>query len=387
MSYPKVKCIRSASQETELLQVRTGSRLHFGLMELAAGEPLRYGGWGLMLSAPNLVLEFSRRRIAASQPAGDPEVLRRIDEVLALGKAKTGNSESGCFVRVIDSLPMHHGLGAGTQLAATTAAGLELVQQLSTHAQHPTSGSGWQSLSSTLAAITPGWLARHAGRGLRSAVGLHGFVHGGMILDEGYVEPVRGDDLSERPIVCHSQPLPTNWRVVLICPDTATAVSGRREAELLREIGQSPNPNKRHMLQLAQQAMANVAVGGDFNEWTSLLEEYMRLAAGVFAEHQGGTYNGAAVAEAAALAKKVKLRGVGQSSWGPTIFGFAADAAQAELSAEWLRRQKPSWTVTVTIPAAHGAQWRWLPTAVNNTEEKSTASPSNRGGACDSYAS
>ena len=46
-----------------LLEVRTGCRLHFGLMELADGRPLRFGGLGLMLDQPGWHLRFSERTL------------------------------------------------------------------------------------------------------------------------------------------------------------------------------------------------------------------------------------------------------------------------------------------------------------------------------------
>ncbi|MEZ6077977.1 MAG: hypothetical protein R3C56_20595 [Pirellulaceae bacterium] len=43
----------------KVLHLQTGCRLHFGLIELAAGEPMRFAGLGLMLDQPNFELAFS----------------------------------------------------------------------------------------------------------------------------------------------------------------------------------------------------------------------------------------------------------------------------------------------------------------------------------------
>ncbi len=43
---------------SRLLELSTGCRLNFGLLELAEGQPNRYGGLGLMLEAPQLRLRW-----------------------------------------------------------------------------------------------------------------------------------------------------------------------------------------------------------------------------------------------------------------------------------------------------------------------------------------
>src|SRR5690606_14699868 len=62
--------------DMESLEIRTGCRLHFGLMELAAGQPLRFGGMGLMLEEPGFVLRFSARPSTKAIPNG--EIQRRV---------------------------------------------------------------------------------------------------------------------------------------------------------------------------------------------------------------------------------------------------------------------------------------------------------------------
>ena len=130
---------------------------------------------------------------------------------------------------------------------------------------------------------------------------------------------------------------------------------------MLREIGSQPNPHREAMHRLAMAAQECLRSTQDFWQLMELLESYMGLAAELFAGQQGGQYNGAEVARAALHAQQVGLRGVGQSSWGPTVFGFAAAHAAAEQAAEALRALDADWTVTVTKPARCGAQWRAIP--------------------------
>jgi predicted sugar kinase len=60
------------------------------------------------------------------------------------------------------------------------------------------------------------------------------------------------------------------------------------------------------------------------------LEEFNRRAGEPFAASQGGEYAGPAVAEAVAFLRRQGVRAVGQSSWGPTVFGVTDGTTKAE---------------------------------------------------------
>ncbi|MCA9132029.1 MAG: hypothetical protein KDA45_02700 [Planctomycetales bacterium] len=342
-----------------MLQVRTGGRLHLGLMELAAGETLRFGGLGLMLSSPQLVLEFSAAGARCQCPPPAEEIPRRIAEVQQRWNRDRPEA-AACQVSVIESLPLHRGLGAGTQLAAATAVGLELFARLHRGELRHENLQHWQPVSATTDFLSPQWLVRQTGRGLRSAVGLQGFVHGGLVLDEGY-PPAAQASHGERPIASCSHALPAQWQAVLICPPAGELISGAREAELLAAIGRQPNPAKLRMFALARQAVAVGQQGQDFEGFTELLDEYMDLAGQVFARSQGGMYNGLLVTQAVAAARTAGLRAVGQSSWGPTVFGFAPHKPAAEQAVNRLRDLCPQSSVSLSPIASQGVYWRCLP--------------------------
>src|SRR5580765_7782762 len=63
-------------------------------------------------------------------------------------------------------------------------------------------------------------LARRAGRGRRSAIGLHGFHEGGLLVEAGKRAP---EEIS--PLVARVD-FPDEWRFVLVRPRRATGVSG-----------------------------------------------------------------------------------------------------------------------------------------------------------------
>ncbi len=360
-----------------MLEIRTGCRLHFGLMELAEGEPLRFGGLGLMVSSPLLGLRISRtenhqtdarrdRCYSVHTPPGPDasETARRIGDVVQLHTDRQASTGSCCLssyhIEVFSALPLHNGLGTGTQLASAVAAGLEIRSQIDRQAVS-TADPTWRPCSEIPELSDAQQLAQRAGRGLRSAVGLHGFLHGGLILDRGH-GPGDSPPDSARTVDTRSVAVPSQWRVVLVRPSPAKLVCGQTESEKLSQIGRSPNPNRSNMLDLAQQAMRSLGPDADLDHFTSLLTTYMRQAAEIFVPEQGGLYNGPQISLAVKLAEQAKLRGVGQSSWGPTVFGFASCQRAAVEAAEWLRRQRPcsDWEIAIAEPNFTGAQWRWV---------------------------
>jgi beta-ribofuranosylaminobenzene 5'-phosphate synthase len=325
---------------SDLLEVTTGSRLHFGLLELAAGQPLRFGGLGLMLDEPGWVLRFSVDAATRdSGPVSEPvsaDIGARIEQVRERLRQQTGRDPS-VRIEVLRTLPMHAGLGAGTQLAAAVAAGLSISARLTTE---PTLGQ----------------LIQFSGRWKRSGIGLYGFIHGGLILDEGHSP----EEL--RSLHATSVTLNQDWRVVLITPGQTAAVTGGYEASLIESLGQTPNPKREHMHQLAKRLLDLANVDGGFVKFTEALQEYVDAAGQLFAAGQGGLYNGEAVSRAVELAKETGLRAVGQSSWGPTVFGFAENQTAAEQLARTLTELCPNerWQIRICTPARQGASWRWV---------------------------
>ena len=195
-----------------MLRIRTGSRLHFGLFSLGAA-PRLFGGVGLMIDEPGIqlcatparewsaegplsarVLEFARRFALRLQLAreGDRAAVPPAPQHFLVGRAA----------------PEHVGLGTGTQLGLATARLLAQAWGLRTDAAD---------------------LARHVGRGLRSALGVHGFEGGGFLVEAG-----KHSDLLS-PLVARAE-FPEDWRVVLVIPPHTTGLHGFPEKEAFARL-------------------------------------------------------------------------------------------------------------------------------------------------------
>ncbi|MGN6548259.1 MAG: hypothetical protein ACTHK7_24700 [Aureliella sp.] len=376
-----------------MLEVRTGCRLHFGLMELAAAEPHRFAGLGLMIQMPRVCLRVGPGQAVDACRSADAEINARVQAAVEHAQQALGQRlRADWSVAAVEHPRLHSGLGLGTQLAAAAAAATQLAVLRPEDDAQPTADSPWQSIAASIEGIASGGpsegcsteacptelvqrLARISGRGKRSAVGLHGFLFGGLIQDGGQnVAPAaeqppssRSPRPSERTFGTRSCAFPSDWPVVLVLSRAGGDMCGAVEEQLITRAGASPNPQRAAMLELSEACMASAAAS-DFANFAAALERYMDIAATLFASVQAGRYRNERIASRVALAQRAGLRGVGQSSWGPTVFGFADSDPIAQRAAETLRAELKNESVEVIITrAAHqGASWRQVATGVQH---------------------
>jgi beta-RFAP synthase len=353
-----------------LLELRTGCRLHFGLMELAAGSPGRFAGLGVMLSEPSMVLRTSAPTNdvmsafslsdadQAAEPSSDVNSesisdadrtanLTADDEYRRRIATWAASTQLDCSIEILQAYPFHCGLGTGTQLASL----LTVASWLSKSGSR-LSGD-WQSVDQLVDDFRYDTLAEMSGRGLRSGIGLFGFLHGGLVWDRGYLPGA----VTRTQESLSRVSMPDTWRFVLLRPGDSSGISGLRENSLIDGLRGQTSRDRDRMCKLAEQ-ICNAALEENFESFCCPLEQYLRLAASLFAPAQGGLYNGTQATLAAQCAQDLGLRAVGQSSWGPTVFGLADSPDQAQGIAQRISSQFPEWDIWVSEVANTGAQVR-----------------------------
>ncbi len=311
--------------------IQTGSRLHFGLLALEAEAPRKFGGVGLMVEEPGL-----RLRARASGEWGAEGVLA----ARALGFARRvveGLSERGfrvppTFLKIEKCPPEHVGLGTGTQL------GLVVARVLAARA-------GLEGPSLEL-------LAGVSGRGLRSGIGLHGFERGGLLVDGG-----RGASGGLPPLLCRVE-LPEDWWVLVVLPRLEPGLHGSDELRAFAELPSSSEAETDRLCRLVLLGVLPAAVEGDLEAFGEALEELQRRVGEAFAPVQGGMFAHKELNEMIGLMREWGLKGVGQSSWGPALYGFARE--DAEWREEVAERLREGWgldseRVFWTRPTRQGA--------------------------------
>jgi beta-ribofuranosylaminobenzene 5'-phosphate synthase len=274
------------------VRVEAPARLHMGMLDAAGGGARRFGGLGVALNRPAAVVEASSSDdVTAEGPDSERAlaVARRSREALGL--------PGGVHVRVVEAIPAHVGLGSGTKLALAVTAALAALA-----GQTP----------------EPERLARAAGRGARSAVGLWTFVLGGLVVEGGRRPGVE----RPAPLLAHHA-MPAEWHCVLVIPHAEPGLSGRAEEEAFGDL--RPDPERAALI--AQLVLTSLLPGlaeGDVAEFGAALTRVQRLVGESFASVQGGVFHPRAGDLVDALLR-LGAAGAGQSSWGPAVYGIVGD--------------------------------------------------------------
>jgi beta-ribofuranosylaminobenzene 5'-phosphate synthase len=323
-----------------MIQIQAYSRLHFGFLNPngAATPAFRcFGGVGLMITQPNLSLRIEP---AAAWSAEGPEAERALAFARRFAAASCEDEHLTDLppqrLGIERLMPAHAGLGSGSQLGLSVARAL---------------AASWD-LSCDVAT-----LARRVGRGLRSALGTHGFEQGGFLVESGKIS---GDKLA--PLVAR-QPFPETWRLVMVLPPHHSAgLHGGGEREAFARLsaggtGVSPVGKTETLCRLVLLGLLPALVERDVEAFGEALYEFNARVGEAFAPVQGGVYASPHIAELIEFVRAQNIRGVGQSSWGPAVFAVAADADRGEHLAGQLRRRfsLPPSAVWTTPACNHGA--------------------------------
>jgi beta-ribofuranosylaminobenzene 5'-phosphate synthase len=306
--------------------VTAPSRLHLGLYALAgaAGSMARsYGGVGLMVSQPGLIVRFHE--------ADRFNVSGMLAERAARFASRWAEFYSQLLrnvkIEIVAAPPDHVGLGTGTQLALAVSAGLTALQGL------PVPG--------------PEELARSVGRGLRSAVGAYGFSLGGLIAERGKLP-----DEFLSPLDCRIA-LPETWRFVLVRPETGSGLAGNDEQQAMDAVQRDLDPLSQQLIEEARTILLPAAATGDFATFAESLGRYCELAGRFYVDVQGGPFNGPVVTALAERIRALGHRGLGQSSWGPTLFVACEDEAAAQQLVTQLSASATEPLVAIITPVAN----------------------------------
>ena len=324
-------------------------RLHFGLFHVPVdglthdpdGRPVRkFGGLGLMIDEPCVT-------VTATEEGEESTSGTLADRALAfMNSAREMRADAPRFWIKADGPTEHTGLGVGTALGLAVASIYE--QFYWDAAEHRDGYQGFRARDI---------LAPMVGRGERSGIGVEGFETGGFVIDEGKL----GSDPTTRTAVRGD--FPSAWRIVLVRPPLQPQWYGDRE----RSAFARTRPADRalsltdHLRRLAYETVVPAVRNADFDTFAAGIAEFNRMAGEPFVHDQGGPYAGAEVACVIDELMEMGAVGVGQSSWGPTVFAFCESEREAEKLAARARGRFSSATeVTVTAANNTGARVKQL---------------------------
>jgi predicted sugar kinase len=138
-------------------------------------------------------------------------------------------------------------------------------------------------------------------------------------------------------------------------PRGLTGLAGREEAEAFVALTAVPAKVTDELIAETRDHLVPPP-RPDFAAFAGLYR-YGRLSGECFAARQGGPYNGPVLAGLVEQLRSRGYQGVGQSSWGPTIFvALPSDAAAVALIRELERRRGDELETMISAPANQGAR-------------------------------
>jgi beta-RFAP synthase len=167
-------------------------------------------------------------------------------------------------------------------------------------------------------------LARAVGRGRRSAIGTWTFALGGFIV-EGGRRP--GSD-AIAPLLARYA-VPAGWRCVVAVPPGAPGLSGDAEAVAFDRLPPPPEREVERVSHLALMQLLPALAEGDLVGFGGALSEIQRITGAWFAPMQGGVFAPGLGGELIERMARWGAAGVGQSSWGPAVYGLVGSPEEA----------------------------------------------------------
>lgn len=316
-----------ASPDPRAVTVTVPARLHLGFLDLSHGRARRFGGIGLALSTLRTQITITRA------PHGEimgPHGARAREHVAAMQT----------YLRLADdhrvsidaAVPAHAGLGSGTGIALAIAAGLRALYE------RPLDIDGD---------------ALRLGRGARSGLGIGLFSTGGLVVDGGRSAAARP------PPVVSRLPFPDEWRIILVLDPARQGVYGPPEAAAFAALAPFAPARAAENCRLVLLQALPALVEHDLAGFAAAISELQVHIGEHFAPVQGGgRFTSPPVAAALNALEGAGACGIGQSSWGPTGFAFAADAARAFELVAGVRRDERFRALDIRVCRGlnHGAQ-------------------------------
>jgi beta-ribofuranosylaminobenzene 5'-phosphate synthase len=290
--------------------VKTPSRLHFGLIDLNGDLGHLFGGIGVGIDQPNVVLEaqHAEKLVVTGEKA-------ELVKTLAKRFFETYDVKASASINVKQTIPEHSGLGSGTQLALAVATALSKLFHVDASIQA---------------------LAGAMGRGQRTSVGTTIFEQGGFVVDGG-----KCTSQNSFPTTILRQPFPQSWVFVVAVPNITKGLAKNEENAAFDALVPMTVEEAGRMCRLTMMKLLPSLVERDIISFGQALTEIQTVIGDYFAKVQRGTYSSTAATEGIALLQKLCTYGTGQSSWGPTFYGLTLKEQAKEIKSKvqaYLRR-------------------------------------------------
>jgi beta-RFAP synthase len=286
--------------------VKASARLHLGIIDLRGDLGRLFGGLGVAIKCPNVIVEAEKSERLIVQ--GEKSELVKPWVKLFLKKYDL-KPEVAVYVK--QSIPQHVGLGSGTQLALATATSLAKLFNLKASTQE---------------------LSKAMERGKVSGVGTALFEKGGFVV-EGGVKSQNGKPLSSAdsfaPVI-FQEAFPVDWFFVVAIPNVKGGLSGQAEANAFSFLRPASSESSGAISRLIVKSLLPALKEKDIKTFGGALTQIQNLVGDCFASVQGGRFASSPSCGCIEFMLKHGVFGAGQSSWGPTVYGLVEGEKEAE---------------------------------------------------------
>ena len=306
--------------------VKTPARLHLGLIDLNGDLGRLFGGLGVGIDRPSVILEAQRsERLSVT---GEKTELVK---AMARRFLETYNIKANASINVKQAIPEHAGLGSGTQLALAVATALSKLFNVDASIQE---------------------LAKAMGRGQRTSVGTTIFEQGGFVVDGG-----KSTSKNSFPTTILRQPFPQDWVFVVAIPDVNKGLAKSEETVAFRALSPMTAENAGRICRLTMMKLLPSLIERDIKSFGEALTQIQTVIGEYFATVQGGTYSSLTATEGIALMQKLGAYGAGQSSWGPAFYGLTQkeEAEKIQLKVQAFLRESVGGQVFIAKANNRGA--------------------------------
>ncbi|MGB9636044.1 MAG: hypothetical protein ACPL1Y_02195 [Thermoplasmata archaeon] len=291
------------------VSVSAFARLHLGIIDMSKRR--RYGAIGVYLNKPQIrVLARFSYNFEVSGCTESAEYLDYIRKVAENVFQHFGLKER-VNLQVEEIFPLHVGLGGRTQCGLAVANAILSLYELK---------ADLFDISEML------------GIGKYTAVGVHAFRHGGFIIETGCV--------GGKHTALHLN-FPEEWSFVVGIPEGRGL--GEAEEKVHMESIACEEKLCREICENVLLEMVPGILAKDIERFGRGLNEVQRIVGMCFSEIQGGIFSKVS-AHAIQQLREAGAYGVGQSSWGPTVYGlFKKEDAESVATRLKTMGEKAKW--------------------------------------------
>jgi beta-ribofuranosylaminobenzene 5'-phosphate synthase len=258
-----------------------------------------YASIGVAIDRPNIILKATYApEIEISGSRADRT--RKFAETIL----DTYEVEAGVKIDVTSDIPEHSGFGSGTQLALAVGTALSELFYLDLH---------------------PDEIALKLNRSQRSGIGTYAFQYGGFIVDGGH----RTEKRDGVPPLLFRFDIPQDWRFVIGLPKIPKKWSGEVENKTFQDIKLPSKDLGGCISRVLLLQMIPALLEKDIHSFGIAMTNIDRMFGEYWSEPQGGVYSHPIIKSGIEFLLENGVNGVGQSSWGPTLYGIVEGESEA----------------------------------------------------------